>query len=46
LGQHLAFDHEKNYPLANLYLSMLHRLGIPAKEFATSTGTMAGLEFA
>jgi len=45
-GQHLAFDHEKNYPLANLYLSMLHRLGIPAKEFATSTGTMAGLEFA
>jgi hypothetical protein len=45
-GQHLAFDHERNYPLANLYLSMLHRLGIPAKEFATSTGTMAGLEFA
>jgi len=45
-GQHLAFDHEKNYPLANLYLSMLHRLGIPAKEFSTSTGTMSGLEFA
>lgn len=45
-GQHLAFDHEKNYPLANLYLSMLHRMGIPAKEFSTSTGTMSGLEFA
>jgi hypothetical protein len=45
-GQHLAFDQEKNYPLANLYLSMLHRLGIPAKEFSTSTGTMTGLEFA
>jgi hypothetical protein len=45
-GQHLAFDQERNQPLANLYLSMLHRLGIPAKEFSTSTGPMPGLEFA
>ena len=29
-GQHLAFDQMNNYPLANLYLSMLHRLGIEA----------------
>ncbi len=45
-GNHLAFDREHNYPLSNLFMSMLHRLGIPAKEFSTSTGTMAGLELA
>jgi hypothetical protein len=45
-GQHLAFDTSNNYPLSNLYLSMLHRLGIEAKEFSTSTGTMRGLELA
>ncbi|MCA9248528.1 MAG: DUF1552 domain-containing protein [Planctomycetales bacterium] len=43
-GQHLAFDQENNYPLSNLYLSMLHRLGIEANSFSTSTGTMRGLE--
>ena len=43
-GQHLAFDAKNNYPLSNLYLSMLHRLGIEAKSFSTSTGTMTGLE--
>lgn len=45
-GQHLAFDANNNYPLSNLYLSMLHRLGIEAKEFSTATGTMRGLELA
>ncbi|MGC6466262.1 MAG: DUF1552 domain-containing protein [Akkermansiaceae bacterium] len=45
-GQHLAFDRENNYPLPNLYLSMLHRLGIDADQFASSTGTMRGLEMA
>ena len=45
-GQHLAFDTTNNYPLSNLYLSMLHRLGIEAKEFSTSKGTMTGLELA
>ena len=45
-GQHLAFDKENNHPLTNLHLSMLHRLGIPAKDFSTSKGTMAGLELA
>lgn len=43
---HLAFDPKKNYPLPNLYVSMLQRMGIPIDKFATSTGTMTGLEFA
>ena len=45
-GQHLAFDTTNNYPLANLYLSMLQRLGIGADAFSTSKGTMRGLELA
>ena len=45
-GQHLAFDAKNNYPLSNLYLSMLHRLGIEAPSFSTSKGTMTGLETA
>ena len=45
-GQHLAFDPKNNYPLTNLYLSMLHRLGIESNEFSTAKGTMAGLEMA
>ena len=43
-GQHLAFDSQNNYPLSNLYLSMLHRLGIETNEFSTSKSTMTGLE--
>jgi len=43
-GQHLGFDTNNNYPLSNLYLSMLHRLGIEAPDFSTAKGTMAGLE--
>jgi hypothetical protein len=43
-GQHLAFDRERNYPLPNLFVSMLQRLGLEADRFATSTGTMRGLE--
>lgn len=43
-GQHLAFDREHNYPLPNLFVSMLQRLGIEASSFASSTGTMRGLE--
>jgi hypothetical protein len=45
-GQHLAFDRERNYPLPNLFVSMLQRLGIEAEKFATSTGTFRGLELA
>jgi Protein of unknown function (DUF1552) len=43
-GQHLAFDRDHNYPLPNLFVSMLQRLGIETDRFATSTGTMRGLE--
>ncbi len=43
-GQHLAFDTQNNYPLSNLYVSMLQRLGIETDQFSTGTGTMRGLE--
>ena len=33
-----------NCPLPNLFVSMLQRMGIDADKFATSTGTMRGLE--
>jgi hypothetical protein len=42
----LMFDTEKNYPLANLYVSMLQRLGLEVDRFSSSTGTMRGLEMA
>lgn len=45
-GQHLAFDKDNNYPLTNLFVSMLQRLGIETGEFSTSKGTMKGLEMA
>lgn len=45
-GQHLAFDTERNYPLPNLFVSMLQRFGLETDKFATSTGTMRGLELA
>jgi hypothetical protein len=45
-GQHLAFDQENNYPLTNLYVSMLQRLGIETNEFSTGKGTFRGLEMA
>ena len=43
-GQHLAFDTSRNYPLPNLFVSMLQRMGIEEGSFASSTGTMRGLE--
>jgi hypothetical protein len=43
-GQHLAFDRENNTPLANLFVSMLQRLGLEVERFASSTGTLTGLE--
>jgi len=43
-GQHLAFAPEKGVPLSNIFLSMLHRLDIPADAFSSSTGTLTGLE--
>ena len=43
-GQHLAFDTQDNYPLPNLFVSMLQRMGLEVDRFATSTGTMRGLQ--
>jgi len=41
---HLAFDTSHNYPLPNLFVSMLQRLGLESGKFASSTGTMRGLD--
>lgn len=43
-GQHLAFDKDNNYPLTNLFVSMLQRLGIETDSFSTGKGTFRGLE--
>ncbi len=43
-GQHLAFDRTRNYPLPNLFVSMLQRMGLKETSFGPSTGTMRGLE--
>jgi hypothetical protein len=45
-GQHLEYDPQQNYPLPNLFVSMLQRMGLEETSFASSTGTMRGLEFA
>ena len=45
-GQHIALPEEgyRRVPLSNLYLSMLHRMGIEDDYFAHSTGTLRDLE--
>ena len=45
-GQHLAFDPKNNYPLPNLFVSILQRMSIETDKFASSTGPMRGLESA
>jgi len=45
-GQHLAFDKDRNHPLATLYVSMLQRVGIDAARFASGATTLRGLETA
>jgi hypothetical protein len=42
-GQHLMFDQQKNYPLPNLFVSILQQMGVESDRFASSTGTMRGL---
>jgi hypothetical protein len=42
-GQFIDFDRTHNYPLPNLFVSMLQRMGIEADKFASSTGTLRGL---
>ncbi len=43
---HLAFDTKRNYPLSNLYVSLLQRMGLPATSFASGSGPMQGIELA
>jgi hypothetical protein len=43
-GRHLAFDPKRNYPLPNLFVSVLQRMGVEAASFGPSTGTLRGLE--
>jgi hypothetical protein len=43
-GQHLSFDRDRNYPLPNLFVSVLQRLGIDEDRFASGTATFRGLE--
>jgi hypothetical protein len=43
-GRHLAFDRKRNAPLANVFVSMLQRLGLEVDRFASGTGTLKGLE--
>jgi hypothetical protein len=45
-GQHLAFSQAKNAPLPNLFATILQRLGLESDRFASSTGTLTGLEMA
>ena len=42
-GQHLAFDRQDNYPLPNLFVSMLDQMDLGVDRFASSTGSMPGL---
>ena len=39
-GQHLAFRRDHNQPLCNLYVTMLHHLGVETESFGSSAGTL------
>lgn len=43
-GQHLAFDQKQNTPLCNLFVSVLQGCDQEVDRFASSTGTLTGLE--
>ncbi len=43
-AQHLDLGGTYDYPLPNLFVSVLQRLGIETDKFATASGTMRGLE--
>ena len=45
-GQHLAFDTDRNYPLPNLFVSMLQRMGLEVDRFSSGIGPMRGLDLA
>ncbi|MGI9443940.1 MAG: DUF1552 domain-containing protein [Rubripirellula sp.] len=39
-GQHLAFRHDHNQPLCNLYVTILQHLGVETETFGSSAGTL------
>lgn len=43
-SQHVSLGGTHDYPLPNLFVSALQRLGLEADKFATSTGTMRHLD--
>lgn len=43
-GQHLKFHQQHNEPLANLFVTMLQRLGIETDRFSSGHRTIPGLE--
>lgn len=40
---HLAFDQNNNYPLPNLFVSLLQQCGLETDQFSSGTSTMNGL---
>lgn len=44
-GQHLAFPGDRNYPITNLFLNIIHSMGVEATRFASATSTFRGVEF-
>lgn len=40
---HVAFSREKNMPLSNLFLRMLHQIGVEVDAFGSSTGQLTDL---
>ena len=45
-GQHIGYDRQRNYPLTNLFVSILQRFGFETDNFSSGSGTMRGLEMA
>lgn len=43
-GQHLAFDPKRNYPMANVFVSMLQQFGVETDAFASGSSSCRGLE--
>lgn len=42
-GQHVAFKHDDNKPLSNLFVTMLQQMGLEVETFGSSTGTIGEL---
>jgi hypothetical protein len=43
LGQHLAFNPDKNPPMSNVLLSIAQTMGVETDKFADASGTLTGL---